>query len=399
MEHLHTCLACGNAPTIHFMEKFSAFVDTEVSPWFRPLDTLRRRIEPLVNPILDKLELWMMGACNTFHIGKFLDQADHRTPMRAVCFWESAKKRGIHMYEFRLFGRPFDLYIATYKDRVIVFDGLPRPGTHSSASLDWMDDKAIIHKRFSATGIPVAMGGVARSKRQAIEIFTKTPHPVIIKPNIGSRSRHTTIHITTEADLVRAYRCAKELSPWVIVEQELTGRVYRATVIGGSVVGVLRRDPAHVVGNGHLSIRTLVEIENKNPLRRGPIFHLLPVNTTSTKYLSKQGLDWNTIPKAGQYIELGDKASRGAGGSTADVTDSVHPDNMALFEKIGRVLDDPLVGIDFIIEDMSRSWKTQKNCGVIECNSMPFIDLHHYPLYGKPRDAAGALWDLIYKNS
>ena len=81
------------------------------------------------------------------------------------------------------------------------------------------------------------------------------------------------------------------------------------------------------------------------------------------------------------------------------MTDSVHPDNMALFEKIGRVLDDPLVGIDFIIEDMSRSWKTQKNCGVIECNSMPFIDLHHYPLYGKPRDAAGALWDLIYKNS
>ena len=179
MEHLHTCLACGNAPTIHFMEKFSAFVDTEVSPWFRPLDTLRRRIEPLVNPILDKLELWMMGACNTFHIGKFLDQAVHRTPMRAVWFWESAKKRGIHLYEFRLFGRPFDLYIATYKDRVIVFDGLPRPGTHSSASLDWMDDKAIIHKRFSATGIPVAMGGVARSKRQAIEIFTKTPHPVI----------------------------------------------------------------------------------------------------------------------------------------------------------------------------------------------------------------------------
>ena len=245
MEHLHTCLACGNAPTIHFMEKFSAFVDTEVSPWFRPLDTLRRRIEPLVNPALDKLELLAMGACNTLHIGKFLDRADHRTPMRAVCFWESAKKRGIHMYEFRLFGRPFDLYIATYKDRVIVFDGLPRPGTHSSASLDWMDDKAIIHKRFSATGIPVAMGGVARSKRQAIEIFTKTPHPVIIKPNIGSRSRHTTIHITTEADLVRAYRCAKELSPWVIVEQELTGRVYRATVIGGSVVGVLRRDPAH----------------------------------------------------------------------------------------------------------------------------------------------------------
>ena len=93
------------------------------------------------------------------------------------------------------------------------------------------------------------------------------------------------------------------------------------------------------------------------------------------------------------------KASRGLGGGATDVTDETHPDNIALLEKIAQVLDDPLVGVDFIIEDASKSWREQERCGVIECNSAPFIDLHLYPLKGKPRDTAGALWDLVYPAS
>jgi cyanophycin synthetase len=52
-----------------------------------------------------------------------------------------------------------------------------------------------------------------------------------------------------------------------------------------------------------------------------------------------------------------------------------------------------LVGIDFIIEDISKSWKEQARCGVIECNSRPFFDNHHLPFNGKPRNVAGAIWD------
>ena len=59
------------------------------------------------------------------------------------------------------------------------------------------------------------------------------------------------------------------------------------------------------------------------------------------------------------------------------------------------MLDDPLVGVDFMMDDMARSWKEQK-CGVIECNSLPFIDLHHFPLKGPARNAAGNVWDLIF---
>jgi len=63
------------------------------------------------------------------------------------------------------------------------------------------------------------------------------------------------------------------------------------------------------------------------------------------------------------------------------------------------------VGADFIIEDITKSWKEparaggEQHCGIIECNSLPFIDLHHYPLFGRPNNIAGKLWDLVLPES
>ena len=96
-------------------------------------------------------------------------------------------------------------------------------------------------------------------------------------------------------------------------------------------------------------------------------------------------------------MTLNQKVSRSYGATTSDMTPVTHPENVKLFEKIGRVLGDSLVGIDFIVNDISKPWTEQKRCGVIECNSLPFLDLHHYPFTGTPRDAAGALWDAVFR--
>ena len=65
----------------------------------------------------------------------------------------------------------------------------------------------------------------------------------------------------------------QEISPWVIVEQQLEGFVYRATVIGGRVVGVLRREPANIIGDGKSTIKQLIIEENKT--REGKKLYLL----------------------------------------------------------------------------------------------------------------------------
>lgn len=395
-----TCPDCGNAPVNHFVEKSAIFVHAILDPINMRMDSLWRVIEPTVAPLLYKHALpAMLRFFLKIKLGKRADSPDELTGGRARVFWEEAKRRGIDMWEFQALGRGREIFIASWKGEERVFDGLPRPGKKSSPSLLWMDNKGIMRERFGAAGIPIANGGVSGTWRKTKKFFDALEKPVIIKPNLGSRSRHTTTHIETEAELKKAYELAKQLSPWVVIEEEHKGLVYRATVIGGKLAGVLRREPPCVYGDGIHTVEQLIEIENQNPARQGPIFHTITVNDATYEELAKQHVQMTDIPAQGKLVTLAQKASRGLGGGATDVTDETHPDNKVLFEYVADVLEDPLVGIDFMIEDITKSWKEQKRCGVIECNSLPFIDLHLFPLRGKPRNTAAMLWDTIWPDS
>lgn len=395
-----TCPDCGNAPVNHFIEKTNIYVHYLLDPINMKMDAGWRWMEPVLGPFLtNHLLPAMLRLFVVLHIGTRANDPDEHTGGRAKVFWEEAKRRGIDMWEFRLFNIGREVFVATWKGQHRAFDGLPRPGVRSSPSLMWMDNKGIMRDRFTAAGIPVARGGVSGTWRKTKKIFETLEKPVIIKPNLGSRSRHTTTHIDTVEELKRAYELAKQLSHWVVIEEEHKGLVYRATVVDGKLEGVLRREPPCVYGDGIHTISELIEIENQNPMRKGPIFHEIHISDLTHAELEKQHLTLSDIPEQGKLVTLAQKASRGLGGGATDVTDETHPDNKVLFEYVAEVLQDPLVGIDFMIDDISKSWKTEKRSGVIECNSLPFIDLHLFPLRGKPRNISAALWDAIWPDS
>jgi len=54
-----------------------------------------------------------------------------------------------------------------------------------------------------------------------------------------------------------------------------------------------------------------------------------------------------------------------------------------------------VVGIDFLCENISKSWKKQK-CAILELNSVPSIELHHFPSAGVPQNVAKAMVDLFF---
>lgn len=371
-----------------------------MDPVTHQFDKIWNAFEPLIGPFLfNTLAPTMFRGMAKIGLGNIVYEPDTTTGGRARCFWEEARRRGIKMWEFRFLGLGREFFVAEWHGKQIGFDGLPRPGTRTPASLLWVDNKGIMRRKFQKAGIPVSRGGVVWNFWQAKRLFSKLDKPVIIKPNLGSRSRHTTTHIETLPDLKRAYLKAKVLSPWIIMEEELSGMVHRGTVIGGKVIGILRREPAEVIGDGVHSIGQLIELENKNPLRAGPIFHKIVISDEHKQELFRQQLSLIAIPARGQIVTLSQKASRGLGGGATDLTDVAHPDNIVLLEKIASYLKDSLVGVDFIIPDVTKSWKEQKHMGIIECNSLPFIDLHLFPLVGKPRNTPGALWNLIFPDS
>lgn len=326
--------------------------------------------------------------------GQMLDEPDDKTQLLHQMLWQEANTRGIRMREFRPFGMHKGSFIAKLPSgRVLDFESLPLPD--NARTVWWIDTKSTLRKKLAKMGVPVAAGGAAATRAGARKIFDRIPHPVITKPVIGSASRHTTMHIMNEQELDRAFDIARQLAPMVIIEQELLGAVYRPTLVAGKLIATLRRDQPHVVGDGVHTVEQLVAQTNTHPKRQGPYFHHIRIDAAATQELAYQSLTPQSIPEKNRHVTLHQKINWGVGGTTTDVTDDVHPDNVALFEKVAHILRAPVVGIDFIIDDISRSWQEQANCGVIECNSMPFFDNHHLPFEGTPRNVAKHIWDLV----
>ena len=387
------CVDCGGAQVNHKAVYISIWLSEMIEPWTNWMGRLipEDKLE-WIGPILTKV-------LTILHIGNVTNEPNEKDSGRAHVLWEEANKRGIKMTEFHLFGIGQDIFTSKFKGETRFFDVLPRTKNYNPKGLEWMDNKNEMKVHFKKEGIPVANGGIARNRKDALKIFNSLNKPVITKPNLGSRSRHTTTHISTEEEFIIAYNKAHQLSPWVMIEEELSGYVFRGTVIGGKLIAVLRREPAYVIGDGTHTVKELIETENKNPLRNGKIFHQLSLDEEAIKELTHWNRNENTIPKDKEIVTLGQKTSRAVGGGITDMTDIVHPDNKAMLEKIGEVLDDPLMGVDFIMDDVSISWRDQPRSGVIECNSAPFIDLHHFPLVGKSHNVAAALWDIVYPES
>jgi D-alanine-D-alanine ligase-like ATP-grasp enzyme len=387
------CKDCGGAQVNHFVTYTSILLSALIEPWTNWMS----KIVP--DSFIDLIGQILIRILTFIGLGKITYTPKSDDSGRTKVLWEESEKRGIKLGEFRLFGIGHDIFVSEYKGDKRFFDVLPRPKVFNPNGLTWMDNKGEMKKHFEKAGIKVARGGVTHYTRKALKIFHSLSKPVITKPNLGSRSRHTTTHISTDEEFIIAFKKARQLSPWVMIEEELSGYVFRGTVIGGKLIATLRREPAYVIGDGVHKVSELIDIENKNPLRQGPIFHQLKLDDEAKKELHHWNKTEDTIPQKNEIVTLGQKTSRAVGGGITDVTDIVHPDNKIMLEKVAEVLDDPLIGVDFIMDDVSISWRDQPKCGVIECNSAPFIDLHHFPLVGSPHNVAAALWDIVYPES
>jgi len=387
------CKECGNDSIYHGVTYYSILVD----------DTLRKVLDPgfvgrfftrLIHPLQERLSSPFMHLLLKLGWAKKVEKPDDGTQLLALMLWEEANTRGIEMFEFRLFNLPRNLFHATLPSgKKIGYEGIPLPH-HAIHRVPWLDDKAEMKIEFSKLGIPVAGGGSASTLRQARKIASKLVPPVITKPYSGSGSRHTILHIDTDEELKRGFEIAKQICPAVVIEEELVGAVYRATVVNGRLAATLRRDQPFVIGDGVHTVAELIGETNTHPKRQGPYFHHIKIHDDTHKELAWQNMTISSVPEHGQKVILHQKINWSVGGTTADVTDIVHPDNVELFEYIAHVLKAPIVGIDFIILDISKSWKEQERCGVIECNSMPFFDNHHLPFEGEPQNVAKLIWDM-----
>ena len=98
-----------------------------------------------------------------------------------------------------------------------------------------------------------------------------------------------------------------------------------------------------------------------------------------------------TVLPEGSEVALRKTANLSTGGEAWDVTDSVSPENQALFEKIARACDLNTIGIDMMCQSLETPIIDQPHAGVIEVNASPGLRMHHFPMQGTPRNVAQSI--------
>lgn len=399
-----TCQYCD--PIIghpwHFSERVEVLLP--LKKFFQPAERLLENKFPQVLRGLHKIVLYgLFRSLLAARILKEVDATDDDETLsnRTLVVIREAKKRGVSIKAIKLFGKESTKFFSIrINKRSIIFSSLPTEEIEKIIKINF-DDKYKFKKILESNNLPRAEGEFFRDAKQALAYAKRLDFPLAVKPSNSSLSKHVTCNIQSEADLKKAIRVAQIISQCFVVEKFIEGETHRITLINHKMAACCAREAPNVVGDGVHTITELIKIKNEHP-RRGEshqknfTLHKISANENTKSFLAKQELAFESVLPAGTKVYLHNKIILKCGADIHDKTDEIHPDNTALFEKISRLCGAPLIGLDFVCQDISQPYHQQK-CAVLEANSLPYIDMHHYPTTGKPRNVAGLIMDYALK--
>ena len=273
-------------------------------------------------------------------------------------------------------------------------------GRTAFVATELASDKNLTKKLLDESGVPVPRGVVVRTEDEAVKEARRLRYPLVVKPLDGNHGRGVTIGITSEEQLRFGFREALSQAKTrdVIVEQFFPGNDHRILVVNGKMVAVAERIPAQVTGDGVSTIRQLVDEVNRDP-RRGDghenVMTRIRIDNLVEEFLSRSHLTPDSIPEADQVVQLRATANLSTGGTAADRTNEIHPDNVDIARRAAMIVGLDVCGVDFVCPDISRSVR-ETGGGVIEVNAAPGLRMHLEPSVGAPRDVARPILEMLF---
>lgn len=273
--------------------------------------------------------------------------------------------------------------------------------TTSSIAVDLASDKESTRQLLAKAFIPVPEGTSVYDEEELNEAITKIGFPLAIKPLDGNHGRGVTTNIINYEQALKAFYLAKGIAEDVIVEKFIQGTDYRFLLVNHKLVAVAKRVPAMVIGDSKSTIEKLIEEVNSDP-RRGDghekVLTSIKVDQKTNEILIEKNMTLNTVLPVGEILYLKDTANLSTGGTANDVTEVVHPDTIFLAERIARLMNLDICGIDIISRDITQPLK--KNGGaVLEVNAGPGFRMHLSPSKGLARNVAEPVLDMLYPNN
>jgi D-alanine-D-alanine ligase-like ATP-grasp enzyme len=312
---------------------------------------------------------------------------------------EEAEQRNLQIKQLLLFGKPTNFFTLRISKNEIIFEGLPTMPIDHRKIWDF-DDKFAFKQFLARHKFPHAEGRAFATQRRGMDYGKKLGFPLVVKPRTGSLTRHTRTSIQNEAELSQAIASARKIEYRYVVERHIPGHLFRVVLVNGQFVAAVHREPANITGDSQHTIEELVKEKNSDP-RRGDRYskthsiHRIRLDDPVVQnHLERSGLSNQSVLAAGQKVYLYPKVLMISGAELHDVTDQVHPDNQKLCERLAALFPEKVIGFDLIAEDLSQPY-TKQSFAFIEANSLPQIEMHHYPMTGTPRNIAKLVFDQV----
>ncbi|HEX2032059.1 MAG TPA: cyanophycin synthetase [Actinomycetota bacterium] len=267
-------------------------------------------------------------------------------------------------------------------------------------AVDIAGDKSLTNRLLAAAGLPVPRSEPVRDEDGAADAARRIGYPVVTKPLDGNHGRGVSLDLRNERAVRRGFNKAAPESRRgaVVVESYIAGRDYRVLVIGGHMVAVAERIPAHVVADGAHTVKDLVDAANEDP-RRGigheKVLTKIKVDDGARELLKKQGLTLHDVPAEGRVVYLAATGNLSTGGIAIDRTWEAHEENVEIAEEAARVVGLDVAGIDFLTPDISQPVR-ETGGAIVEVNAAPGFRMHTHPTEGEPQYVAKPVIDLLF---
>lgn len=273
------------------------------------------------------------------------------------------------------------------------------PPTTSFAAAHLANDKFATHQLLDSAGIKqlkTVMVSSSKTEIASAQALLDEVGAVVVKPIDGGHGKGITVGINNQADLTQAIDYAYDFakSTRKVIVQECYPHAefidIRVACINYSYVASTHRAPAAIIADGQRSLRELINNENTSGKRgepyRAPLAYIN--EQMAATYLGDR-LD--EVPEEGRQVQVLGVANYGAGGEIIDITDDIPMWMRDMAVAAARVVELPVVGVDFMLATLPKNDSTQDELDpvIIEVNKCPSLAIHDLPTRGKARNAVG----------
>ncbi|MEZ2457749.1 hypothetical protein ACBR55_04035 [Salinicoccus roseus] len=258
-------------------------------------------------------------------------------------------------------------------------------------------NKDLTKKFLIEAGVKTPQGEVfdgSADNDEIIKYAEQLGYPLVLKPTDGTGGAGVIANIKNAEEMQQAlqYVRGQLKNENVIVEKYFQGEDHRLYVVGDEVVGVFKRDPASVTGNGKDTIQQLLEYKNEERMKIPSLSNKpIKANSETKELLKRLGYTMKSVPSEGEVVFLKSKNNVSSGGEAVDVTDETTDEMKQIAVNATKAIPTLIQGgVDMMID------KKNNDGVVLEVNSRAHIRTHLFPSYGQARDIPSAIIDYYF---